>query len=90
MAENVLIAETDEAGGVAWVWRYAEVDRQPRPVAPGEPCGIDPEAADIHGAERSVVLRWLAARGCLSQSVSEALRTMQRMSGPSVDGLTSH
>ncbi|WP_158547501.1 hypothetical protein [Rhodovulum sp. 12E13] len=88
MAKNVLIAETDETGGVAWVWRYAAHDRQPRPVAPGRPCGIDPHAADIHGAERGAVVAWLRARDCLPLSVSDALETVQSRSGLGVGGGT--
>lgn len=86
MARNVLIAETDETGAVAWVWRYAAFDRQPRPVAPGQSCGVDPHAADIHGAERGAVVSWLRARGCVPPSVSDALATLQRGPGPGLGG----
>jgi len=66
MGEGMLIAETDESGGVAWVWLLAPGSGGPRPVRAGMPCEIDPRRARIHGADRQAVMAWLQAQGCLA------------------------
>lgn len=64
MTRPLLIAETDGDGAVSWVWWSAR-DGMPRPIATGAALGLDPDRAEIHGADRASVLVWLRRHGCL-------------------------
>lgn len=56
----LLIAETDETGGVAALWRLGPADRIPRPLGAAAARAEDVRRAEIHGAPREAVLAWLA------------------------------
>ena len=61
---EILVAETDVEGRVAWVWVRKPSVPVPRPILPGQPCDLDPRTAEICGADRTAVLAWLEAQGC--------------------------
>ena len=59
MTRTVLIAETDDHGAVAWVWRFAHNDRIAHPVARGTMNIGDPEDFEFHGARQNEIVDWL-------------------------------
>ncbi|SIO33711.1 hypothetical protein SAMN05444722_1514 [Rhodovulum sp. ES.010] len=61
MAEQIVIAETDEHGAVAWLWLKGARDKAPRPFDPAYDNEIDLGRAEVHGAHTGSVRAWLAA-----------------------------
>ena len=59
MTRTVLIAETDEHGAVAWVWRFGPSDRVPYPVAAGTMNISELEDTEFHGARQNEIVDWL-------------------------------
>jgi len=59
MMRTVLIAETDECGAVAWVWRSAPNDRIARPVWQGKLNIDDLDNTELHGAHQNEIVDWL-------------------------------
>jgi hypothetical protein len=62
MTRTVLIAETDERGVVAWVWRFGPDDRIAYPLDAASVCIDDFGHFDVAGASKDAVLGWLKAK----------------------------
>ena len=65
MSQSVeFVAETDEIGQVACVWRVGRKDYVARPVSDARKAMSDLKSAKVWGASREAVSDWLA-RNCL-------------------------
>jgi hypothetical protein len=65
MARTVFVAETDDHGAVAWVWRFGPSDRIAHPVARGTRNIGDPEDCEFHGASQNDIVDWLHRKQAL-------------------------
>jgi hypothetical protein len=61
----MLIAETDRAGRVEWVWVYSETRRHCRPVKPAIDLFKSLDGVAVSGAPKSSVVKWLIEKDCL-------------------------
>lgn len=54
----MLIAEIDEEGGVAWLWR-ADHGKRPKPVKDAASCLREIDGLTLFGASKPAVIAWL-------------------------------
>lgn len=57
-----LIAETGDSGEVVWVWVSNGTDRVARPLTPRRAASLHVDEAQVSGANRDAVKRWLRER----------------------------
>lgn len=74
MTRTVLIAETDEHGVVAWVWRFGPNDRIAYPLDKRSVCIDDFCNFDVAGASKDAVLGWLKDKADKT-AASRSIRT---------------
>lgn len=65
---KLLIAETDEAGRLEWLWKKMPHDRTARPLRPEEAGTIQMDAFMISGISRSEAANWLSRYGQMHAS----------------------
>lgn len=56
---GILIAETDEAGDVTWVWMLETGERIPRPVRRRD-LGLSLDRFKVAGAARTEIANWMS------------------------------
>ena len=64
----MLIAETDGAGSVEWVWVYRDARRRSRPVKPAIDRFDTIEDIEVTGAPKAAVAKWLIDKDCLRRA----------------------